>query len=151
MFLCERKSKLQYIYSIYRVQDRNQEFFVAAEISLNMDSSINVSCMEYNRKALQWKKIGVFCPRCSKNYTLNENITHRLTQTGHPFSKNNALLLFFYLKKRAVETFPPLVMHLDWKEQIENLRTMFRMTHECLMFYCFILGLFVFVVFLSKL
>ena len=42
---------------------------------------------------------------------------------------------------------------IESKEGIETLRTMFRMAHECLMFYCFNLDfcLFVFVVFQGKL
>ena len=39
---------------------------------------------------------------------------------------------------------PPLNVNLEWKEGIETLRTMLRMAYECLVFYYFSLGLFLF-------
>ena len=41
----------------HRVQARNQDFFVAGEVSWNRKSSIKVSCMTYNRKTPQEKNL----------------------------------------------------------------------------------------------
>ena len=95
----------------HRAQARYQEFFVAGEVSWNRDSSMNVLCMEYNRKAPQGEKKGVFCPRYSQYCILNENLTYRCTQTGYLFSKIRALfckirVLFLCFQKRAGETSP---------------------------------------------
>ena len=65
----------------------NQEFFRVGEVSCNRDSSTKVS--RYNRKALQGKK-GVFLSKILLKLHLNENLTHKWTQTSHSFSKIRA-------------------------------------------------------------
>ena len=47
------------IKTLYK-QVRNLKFFGAGEVSWNRDSSINISCTTYNRKAPQGKKLLLF-------------------------------------------------------------------------------------------
>ena len=56
------------------------------------------------KKGPAGEKFGVFCPRYSQNWILNENLTLRCTQTGHIFPKS--VHFFLYFQKRAWETFP---------------------------------------------
>ena len=90
-------------------QARNQKFFGAGKVSWNKGTSINDSCVTHK------KNFGVFSPSCSQNYILNENLTHRCTQTGHIFPKIGALFLqnqgtFFLFSKKGRGNLHPILV-----------------------------------------
>ena len=99
-------------------QARNQEFFGAGKVSWNKGTSINDSCVTHK------KKFGVFSPSCSQNYILNENLTHRCTQTRQIFPKIKALFFaksghFLSIFKKGQRKRPPhLISNNQISEQI---------------------------------